>query len=74
MKPVIAVLGTFDTKGMEYGYIDNSIKEAGGDTICIDICSQGKPLETWRAFTVPHQWSAYLLKELSQRRWADLRV
>jgi len=42
----IAVIGSMDTKGMEYLYLIGKLKEYGAETISIDISTYGKPAFT----------------------------
>src|SRR5690349_3021331 len=39
----IAVLGTFDTKGVEHGYVAELIRARGHQTLLIDVGSLGEP-------------------------------
>jgi len=39
----IAVLGTFDTKGMEHGYVAEQIRARGHEALLIDVGSLGEP-------------------------------
>ncbi len=41
--PVIAVLGTFDTKGDELGYVANEIRRIGHTPLLIDVGTGGPP-------------------------------
>ncbi|MFB5762089.1 Tm-1-like ATP-binding domain-containing protein [Paenibacillus medicaginis] len=42
-KPVVVLLGTLDTKGVEYGYVRDRLQEQGVDTILIDAGVIGEP-------------------------------
>lgn len=42
-KPAVVLLGTLDTKGVEYGYIRDRLQEQGVDTILIDAGVIGEP-------------------------------
>ncbi|GFZ82720.1 hypothetical protein GCM10008018_30720 [Paenibacillus marchantiophytorum] len=42
-KPGVVLLGTLDTKGVEYGYIRDRLEEQGVDTILIDAGVIGEP-------------------------------
>lgn len=42
-KPVVALLGTLDTKGIEYRYIRERLQEQGVDSLLIDAGIIGKP-------------------------------
>ena len=41
--PTIAVLGTFDTKGVEHGFLAEAIRRAGFATLLIDVGSLNLP-------------------------------
>jgi uncharacterized protein (UPF0261 family) len=44
MKKTIVLLGTLDTKGLEFNYINEHIKQRGFDTIVVDGGIRGSPL------------------------------
>lgn len=42
-KPVVCLAGTLDTKGVEYGYVRDSLIAAGVDVVVIDCGTVGQP-------------------------------
>ena len=44
MKKTIVILGTMDTKGLEFGYLNEQIKGKGFNTIVVDTGTRGRPL------------------------------
>ena len=44
MKKTIVLLGTLDTKGPEFSYINEHIRQRGFDTIVVDAGVRGSPL------------------------------
>src|SRR4051812_6211866 len=41
--PTIALVGTLDTKGDEYGFLRDRVVELGGETVLIDVGVLGEP-------------------------------
>jgi uncharacterized protein (UPF0261 family) len=44
MKKTIVLLGTLDTKGLEFSYINEYLKQKGFDTVVVDAGIRGSPL------------------------------
>ena len=44
MEKTILLLGTLDTKGLEYGFVKERITEQGHRTIVLDAGVRGRPL------------------------------
>src|SRR5258708_27119372 len=42
--PTVVLLGTLDTKGIEYDYLRTQVQKAGCDVLMIDAGSKGEPL------------------------------
>jgi len=40
----VVLLGTFDTKGLEYAYFADRVRERGADVLLVDVGIQGSPL------------------------------
>ena len=44
--PTVVLVGTLDTKGQEYAYLADRIREAGVDVVLVDAGIVGEPLAT----------------------------
>jgi uncharacterized protein (UPF0261 family) len=63
--PTIAVLGTFDTKGVEHAYIANAIRAQGCEVLTIDVGSSGPP-------TAPSDLSREVVAAAGASNWRDV--
>ena len=45
-KPTVLLVGTLDTKGKEYAYLRDRIRERGVDVLLVDAGILGEPLGT----------------------------
>jgi len=64
--PVVGIIGTFDTKGLEFAYLQHCIRECGFETLTID-CGTGEP-------TLTPDISATLIAEAGGAALADLQA